>query len=103
MANICVYAAADKNKPIAIVVPVEAALKSLAKQNGISGDTIESLADNKKIRDLALAEIQKEGKNGGLTGIEIIDGIVLAKKEWTPQNVGLLSPPSLSLINGVFN
>lgn len=87
MANICVYAAEDKNKPIAIVVPVEAALKSLAKQNSISGDSLEALAGDRKLRAVALKEIQGVGKNGGLVGIEIIDGLVLAKEEWTPQNV----------------
>ncbi|KAL8666537.1 MAG: hypothetical protein Q9202_001335 [Teloschistes flavicans] len=86
VANICVYAAEDKSKPIAIVVPAEAALKSLAKQNGISGDTLDALADDKKLKGLALKEVQNIGKGGGLTGIEIIDGIVLAKEEWTPQN-----------------
>ncbi|KAL8698597.1 MAG: hypothetical protein Q9201_006481 [Fulgogasparrea decipioides] len=86
VANICVYAAGDKNKPIAIVVPVEATLKALATQNSISADTLEAPANNKQIRDLALKEIQATGKSGGLTGIEIIEGVVLAKEEWTPQN-----------------
>lgn len=90
MANICVYAAEDKNKPIAIVVPVEAALKSLAKQNSISGDSLEALAGDRKLRAIALKEIQGVGKAGGLAGIEIIDGLVLAKEEWTPQNVRFL-------------
>ena len=81
------YAAEDKNKPIAIVVPVEAALKSLAKQNGINEDSLEALADHKKLRSMALKEIQGVGRSGGLVGIEIIDGVVLAKEEWTPQNV----------------
>ncbi|KAL8722494.1 MAG: hypothetical protein Q9225_001058 [Loekoesia sp. 1 TL-2023] len=84
--NICVFAAEDKSKPIAIVVPVEAALKSLAKQNGISTDSLQSLTNDKTLRDLALKETQNEGRKGGLTGIEIIDGIVIAREEWTPQN-----------------
>lgn len=72
-------------------MPVEAALKSLAKQNSNSIDPLQPLASNEKLCDLALKEIQNEGKKGGLTGIEIIDGIVLAKEEWTPQNVSLLN------------
>ncbi|KAI4245454.1 MAG: hypothetical protein L6R40_002515 [Gallowayella cf. fulva] len=86
VANICVHAAEDKNKPVAIVVPVEAVLKSIASQNGISGDTLEMLASNKKLCQLTLKEIQKVGREGGLTGIEIIDGLVIAREEWTPQN-----------------
>ncbi|KAL8815255.1 MAG: hypothetical protein Q9223_005592 [Gallowayella weberi] len=87
VANICVYAAENKIKPIAIVVPVEAALKSIAMQNSINGDTLETLASDGKLHQLALKEIQDVGKRGGLTGIEIVDGLVIAKEEWTPQNV----------------
>lgn len=68
-------------------MPVEAVLKSIASQNGISGDTLEMLASNKKLCQLTLKEIQKVGREGGLTGIEIIDGLVIAREEWTPQNV----------------
>lgn len=71
------------------MVPVEAALKSLAKQNSISGDSVEALSGDKKLRAIALKEIQRVGKSGGLAGIEIIDGLVLAREEWTPQNVSL--------------
>lgn len=71
------------------MVPVEAALKSLAKQNSISGDSVEELSGNKNLRAVALKEIQSVGKLGGLAGIEIIDGLVLAREEWTPQNVSL--------------
>ncbi|KAL8677296.1 MAG: hypothetical protein Q9186_006257 [Xanthomendoza sp. 1 TL-2023] len=75
VANICVYAAEHKIKPIGIVVPVEAVLKSIAKQNDISGETLEELASDNKLHQLALKEIQEVGKRGGLTGIEIIDGL----------------------------
>lgn len=68
-------------------MPVEAALQSLAKQNGIDADGLHSLASNKKLCGLALQKIQNEGKSGGLMGIEIVDGLVIVKDEWTPQNV----------------
>ncbi|TKA64248.1 hypothetical protein B0A49_07347 [Cryomyces minteri] len=86
VANICVYAASDKNKPIAIIVPAEPALKSLASSNGIKGSGIEDLVHNDKLNKLVLAELQAAGKKGGLAGIEIIEGVVLADEEWTPQN-----------------
>ncbi|KAL9008591.1 MAG: hypothetical protein Q9180_009487, partial [Flavoplaca navasiana] len=50
------------------------------------GDSVEALSGNKKLRAAALKEIQGVGKLGGLAGIEIIDGLVLAREEWTPQN-----------------
>ncbi|TKA75887.1 hypothetical protein B0A49_03235 [Cryomyces minteri] len=86
VANICVYAASDRNKPIAIIVPAEPALKSLASSNGIKGSGIEDLVHNDKLNKLVLAELQAAGKKGGLAGIEIIEGVVLADEEWTPQN-----------------
>lgn len=89
--NVCVYAASDKAKPIAIVVPVEPALQKLASENGIEGGSLEELAHNKKMKDVVLKELQKTGRGLGLQGIEIIEGIVLADEEWTPQNVSIVS------------
>jgi long-chain acyl-CoA synthetase len=87
VANICVYAASDKNKPVAIVVPVEAALKELASQNGIQGSGNEDLCHNEKLNGVVVKEMQAAGRKGGLNGIELIEGVVLSEKEWTPQNV----------------
>lgn len=94
--NICVYAAQDKNKPIAIVVPAEPALKELANKNGVSGTGLEDLCHNKKVNDLVLKEMQNAGKAGGLAGFEIIEGVVLADEEWTPQNVRYCPDPHLT-------
>ena len=85
--NICVYAAQDKNKPIAIVVPNEPALKDLASQNGIQGSGLEDLCHNEKVNAAVMKEMQAAGKKGGLNGIELIEGVVLSEEEWTPQNV----------------
>lgn len=85
--NICVYANPDKMKPIAIVVPAEPALKALASENGIQGSGIDDLCHNDKMHSAVLKEMQAAGKKGGLSGIEIIDGVVLSEEEWTPQNV----------------
>jgi long-chain acyl-CoA synthetase len=85
--NICVYAQPDKNKPIALVVPAEPALKQLASQNGIQGEGLEDLCHDEKVNAAVLKEMQSTGKKGGLTGIEIIEGVVLSDEEWTPQNV----------------
>lgn len=87
VANICVYAAQDKAKPIAIIVPAEAALMKLASQNGIKESSLEDMINDKKVQDAVLKDVQKTGRDLGLSGIEIIDGVVLADDEWTPQNV----------------
>ncbi|KZF25410.1 acetyl-CoA synthetase-like protein [Xylona heveae TC161] len=86
VANICVYAAQDKSKPIAIIVPNEAALKSIASDHGIQGHGLEDLSHNEKLQGIVLKELQAAGRKGGLSGIEIIDGVVLVDEEWTPQN-----------------
>ena len=85
--NICVHASTDKNRPVAIIVPVENVLKKMAEQNGVKGSTIEELVHDKKIQQLVLKELQQQGRAGGLAGIEIIDGVVLADEEWTAANV----------------
>lgn len=89
--NICVYADGSRSKPIAIIQPAEPALKKLAEENGIKGASIEELIHDKKLKGIVLKELQAQGKKGGLSGIEIIDGVVMADEEWTPQSVSLQS------------
>ncbi|SMR53124.1 unnamed protein product [Zymoseptoria tritici ST99CH_1E4] len=88
--NICVYAAQDQNKPIAIIVPAEPALKSLAKGNGIDGHGLGDLCHNRKMNDAVLKEMQATGKKSGLSPFEIIEGVVLVDDEWTPES-GLIT------------
>lgn len=86
--NICVFAAQDQAQPVAIIVPVEAALKKVAADNGIQGgETVESLVQNEQLKSTVLRQLQSVGKAGGLKGIEIVSGVVLSDEEWTPQNV----------------
>ncbi|KAI0997501.1 Long-chain-fatty-acid--CoA ligase 1 [Podosphaera aphanis] len=86
VANICVYADPNRSKPIAIIVPAEPALKKLAQKIGVKGNTLEELVHDKKIQDTVLKELQEAGRFGGLKGIELIEGAILADEEWTPQN-----------------
>jgi hypothetical protein len=62
-------------------------LKKLAERIGVQGNGIEDLVHNSKVQDEVLKELQQAGRQGGLSGIEIIEGAVLADEEWTPQNV----------------
>lgn len=96
--NICVYADPNQNKPIAIIVPAEPALKKIAGENGIEGAGIEDLSHNKKLNGIVLKEIQSTGKQQGLSGIEIIEGIVMADEEWNPANVSSLNLRSIALL-----
>ena len=84
--NICVYADQTKTKPIAIIVPVEHVLKKLAAENGIEGH-YEDIVHLPRLRHLVLLSMHEVGKKAGLAGIELIEGVVLAGEEWTPENV----------------
>lgn len=91
MANICVYAASDKTRPVAIIVPAEPALKKLAEENGIEGNGIEDLVHSKELNSIVLKEMQAAGRGGGLIGIEIIDAVVMSDEEWNSANVSTLN------------
>ncbi|KAI3554214.1 AMP-binding enzyme [Colletotrichum abscissum] len=86
VANICIYADANKAKPIAIIVPAEPALIKLAESIGVQGSNLEGLVHDKKLQSAVLKELQNAGRSGGLSGIEIIEGVVMSDEEWTPQN-----------------
>ncbi|CAA9961703.1 hypothetical protein PTMSG1_05080 [Pyrenophora teres f. maculata] len=86
VANICVYAAQDRQKPVAIIVPTEPQLKKIAAAEGVSGDHLEELVHDKKINSAVLKQLQQAGQKGGLASFEMIEGVVLADEEWTPQN-----------------
>ncbi|KAI1815175.1 AMP-binding enzyme [Poronia punctata] len=100
--NICVYADQNKAKPIAIIVPAEPALKKLAADNGIKGESLEELVHDKKLNGLVLKELQNTGRAGGLSGIEIIEGVALSDEEWTPQN-GLVTAAQKLNRKGILN
>lgn len=73
-------------------MPAEPALKKLAADNGIEGNGLEDLVHDEKLNGIVLKELQDAGRKGGLTGIEIIEGVVLADEEWTAYNVSLSEP-----------
>ena len=87
MLNLCVYAAADRNKPIAVVIPAPILLQKLAQEHDLDGKSYEQLVHNEKIKKAVLRELQSTGRKAGLAAFEILDGVVLTDAEWTPQNV----------------
>ncbi|KAL2369368.1 long-chain acyl-CoA synthetase [Blastomyces gilchristii SLH14081] len=84
--NICIYAAPDKAKAIALVVPIEQTLKNIAAENGIKKQDLGELVHDNKLRDIVLQDMQTIGRKAGLAGLEIIEGLVLVEEPWTPQN-----------------
>lgn len=92
VANICVYADSQKSKPVAIIVPAEAALKKLASSIGLPDMEHEKLVHEPKLQAAVLKSLQDAGRSAGLSGIEIIAGVVVSDEEWTPQNVSSSKP-----------
>ncbi|KAF2676481.1 acetyl-CoA synthetase-like protein [Lentithecium fluviatile CBS 122367] len=87
VANICVYAAPDKDKPIAIIFPAEPALKRFASERGFKGSTdLEHLCENSEMKGLVLEDLRKVGRQAQLSSIELLGGVVMDNEEWTPQN-----------------
>ncbi|USP73485.1 Long-chain-fatty-acid--CoA ligase 1 [Curvularia clavata] len=86
VANICVHAAQDHMKPVAIIVPAEPQLKKIAASVGVTGEHLEELVHDKKVNSAVLKQLQEAGQKGGLASFEMIEGVVLADEEWTPQN-----------------
>lgn len=90
--NLCAYADQSKVKPIAIVLPNEANLKSfladekIYSQLDLDSKELAHLCDEKKVINAVTKHLVQTGKSQGLKGIELIQTVVLLDDEWTPQN-----------------
>lgn len=91
--NICCYADETKVKPVGIVLPNEAQVKELIYELGLDKNVksasdveISDFLNNKKLCHALTKSILETGKSGGLTGIELILGIVIVDDEWTPES-----------------
>ncbi|CUM53181.1 unnamed protein product [Debaryomyces tyrocola] len=90
--NLCAYADQSKVKPIAIVLPNEANLKSfladekIYSQLDLDSKELAHLCEEKKVINAVTKHLVQTGKSQGLKGIELIQTVVLLDDEWTPQN-----------------
>ena len=62
-------------------------MRKVAQENGLPGEHLEDFAHDEKLAAIVLKQLLDVGRKGGLRGIELIDGVVLAEEEWTPENV----------------
>lgn len=93
--NLCVIASGDCPKPLAVVYPVPMQLRRLATSLGKNGEgaEYEDLLSDENINKEVLKGMLDVGRKGGLSGIELLDAVVLVgpeHEEWTPEN-GLLT------------
>ena len=55
--------------------------------NGVQVENLEEAIQDEQVKSAALRELQAVAKRGWLSGIEIIDAVVLVEDEWTSENV----------------
>jgi long-chain acyl-CoA synthetase len=86
--SICIYADINQTKPVAIVIPVESAVRDLAIKLGAAStaESYESLQDTRVIHEVHM-DMLAVAKAHGLRSVELIQGVVLVTEEWTPENV----------------
>jgi long-chain acyl-CoA synthetase len=84
VSNIMVHADPDKSRPIAVIMPNEAVLAERAKELGVDEH---SMHTDKKVKSAVLKDLQATGRRGGLSGMEIVAGVVITDEEWTPPSV----------------
>jgi len=87
--SLCIYADPNQTKPIAIVVPVESEVRSLATNLSLASTeaSLESLVENTKVLREVHTEMISIARAHGLRGVELIQAAVLVAEDWTPENV----------------
>lgn len=84
--NIMVEADSEHARPIAIVCPNEKVLAEKAAELGVDEHEMHR---NAKVREAVLRDLVEVGKQGGLSGMEIVSGVLIVEDEWTPANVSV--------------
>ncbi|CAG8571996.1 4706_t:CDS:2, partial [Dentiscutata heterogama] len=93
VSNLCVCANPFQNKPVALILPVEAQLRNIAKEKNLGGMDFAQLCANKEITSTVLQACLSQAKKAGLKPAELFGSITLVPDEWTAQN-GLLTAAS---------
>ncbi|KAL8280471.1 hypothetical protein RQP46_007119 [Phenoliferia psychrophenolica] len=93
VANICLHADSNANKPMAIIFPHEVNLRRGVSEKALpvgEHPELKDLCASEAVNKLVLAELGVVAKKAGLKGLETLQCIILSPDEWTPQN-GLLT------------
>ncbi|KAJ1553265.1 long-chain fatty acid-CoA ligase [Cladochytrium tenue] len=94
VANIVVYGDSEQAYPVAIIQPVEAELRLLAKDRGLVPDPelidLGELAVHPGVKSAVLTSLKDVAKQVKLVSAETVQAIYIAGEEWTPQN-GMLT------------
>lgn len=71
VANICVHADPNANRPMAIVFPHENNLANACQAHGIQTKGFESQCEDDKVTDLVLKDLNAVGKKAGFKPLEV--------------------------------
>lgn len=82
--NICVFADSSHAKPVAIVCPIESAIKELCSSKSMEYSEI--VIHEKPIIKAVLESLQATAKECNLRPVEWLAGVALSDEEWTAQN-----------------
>ncbi|KAI0391920.1 acetyl-CoA synthetase-like protein [Xylariaceae sp. FL0594] len=83
VSNIMIHGDSSQPRPIAVIAPNEKPLADLAQSLGVDGQAVHR---DSKVRDAVLKDLLAVGKKAGLSGIEMVSGVVVVDEEWTPAN-----------------
>lgn len=84
--NLMIHGDSEHPRPIAVIFVSEPVIKEIASGLGVSGGPHELVRDS-KVRGAVFKDLVAQGKAAGLTGLEMISGVVLTDEEWTPESV----------------
>jgi len=84
--GIMVYAKSEMDKPVAVILPSFAALRTWARNNGISSLKKNDLIHNEAVIAEVLRSLEEEGKKNKVQSFEKLLGIKLYNEEWTVEN-----------------
>ncbi|KAI1174328.1 acetyl-CoA synthetase-like protein [Nemania sp. FL0916] len=81
VSNLMIHGDSSQPRAIAVITANEKPLAELAESLRVDHD---GACENKKVQRAVYKDVLAVGKRAGLSGLELISGIVLVDKEWTP-------------------
>jgi long-chain acyl-CoA synthetase len=92
--NACLHVTSDIKRPIIIVFPHEAYLRSAIKAAASKGNLklppadvdLHEFCTARAVRDLVLKDLVAIAKTNGLKSTEVVQGMVLGADEWTTES-----------------
>jgi len=81
----CAYGDHDLDRPVALVQASEEAIMKKAEELEIKGD-YETVVKDKQINKAVLESLNACGKEAGLSSLELLAGVALLTKPWSPDD-----------------